>query len=87
MYIPPIISKDSETTLEVTLKDKNGDPISGADVMVKISGDADTTAINEIRCRGLNNGLYEASFTPRAYGDHEMYFLVNGDLFLDSPYK
>ena len=69
------------------LRDKNDNPLSGADVIVKISGNGDTTVVNEIRCRGLNNGLYEASFIPRTHGDIEIYFLINGDLFLDSPYK
>lgn len=69
------------------LRDKNDNPLSGADVLVKISGDGGTTAVNEIRYRGLNNGLYDASFTPQTYGDIEIYFLINGDLFLDSPYK
>ena len=79
-----MIIKDDETTLVITLRDKNDDPLSKMDLLVKIkSGGEDL--LNEIR--ELNSGMYEVSFRPNRCGDHMISILVNGEHILDSPYK
>ena len=89
MHIPPVIIKDVENTLEVTLRDKNDNPLSKEELIVKISNcsDADTDTVKEIKELNSNSGIYEISFIPKRYGDHMIYIQINGEHFLDSPYK
>ena len=66
------------------LRDKNDDPLSKINLMVKINSSGEDLS-NEIR--ELNSGMYEVSFKPKQCGDHMISILVNGDHILNSPYK
>ena len=86
--IPPVIIKNVETKLEVTLRDKNDNPLSKGELIVIISSsNADTATLKEIKELNNYSGIYEVSFIPKRYGDHMISILINGEHFLDSPYK
>ena len=86
MCIPPVILKGVKATLEVIVRDKNGNPLSESDLMVKISSSYnDITIPNEIKKH--KNGKYEVSFIPDRCGDHTISLLVNGNHISGSPYK
>jgi len=81
-----VIIKNVRTTLEVVLRDKNDDPLTERDLVVKINCNGeDITTPNEIK--EVNDGIYQISFIPNRCGDHMISVLLNGDHILNSPYK
>ena len=88
VVIPPVIVK-KKTTLMITLKNKNNNPITDAskqlNVFIENTRDGEATKVRTIK--EVGGGRYEASFTASRCGYYMISIIVDGHHIPGSPYK